>query len=174
MQYLSSVAHFRKEEPDQAYTITWSDVNIIVELYGFQDRFDEGILQLKSLARWLLGRGQEKYWEAFDKDDREWDSGDAPRRIEVPDFVPGRYDSDSYGEGLPLDLRIKLGIFRLKGTRQDLEEAIVRRGDVLHEMMLADPYRTILNGLNRKMAKLEQCCTITPTFSEKQPVCYAA
>ena len=123
--YLSSINHFRTVEPDQALSFTWSDVNIVTELYGFQERYEEGITQLKSLSRWLLGRSEDAYWEDFNKDDREWDNEDEPRRNQLPEFIPGKYSANSYGSGLPLELRVKLGIFRLRAQSQSLEEAIV-------------------------------------------------
>lgn len=122
--YQYSISHFQASEPHGVASFTWSDVNIVAELYGFQQRYEEGIVQLKSLSRWLLGRREDSYWESFNKDDREWDLDDQPRRTELLDFVPGEYDAASYGDGLPLDLRIKLGIFRLKAQSHDLKEAL--------------------------------------------------
>ena len=122
--YQYSISHFQAIEPYGVSSFTWSDVNIVTELYGFQQRYEEGVIQLKSLSRWLLGRKEDSYWETFDKDDREWDFDDQPRRTEVLDFVPGEHDAASYGDGLPLDLRIKLGVFRLKAPRHDLKEAL--------------------------------------------------
>lgn len=122
--YQNSISHFQAIEPTEVSSFTWSDVNIVTELYGFQQRYEEGIIQLKSLSRWLLGRKHDSYWETFDKDDREWDLDDQPRRTEVLDFVRGEYDIASYGDGLPLDLRIKLGILRLKAQSHDLKEAL--------------------------------------------------
>ena len=122
--YNDTIAHFQSIEPDVVTSFTWSDVNIVTELYGFQQRYDEGLVELKNLARWLLGRKRDTYWQDFNQDDREWDFEDEPRRIEVPQYVPGKHDASSYGDGLPLELRIKLGIFRLRSESRDVEEAI--------------------------------------------------
>ena len=122
--YLVSISHFQATEPTDPTTFTWSDVNIVAELRSFQKGFQEGLTQTKSLSRWLLGRRNELCWQNFDEDDREWDVDDQPRRIEVPGFVPDRYEAASYGDGLPLELRIKLGVFRLRS--EDIEEAMVR------------------------------------------------
>ena len=105
-------------------SFTWAAINIVTELYGFQQRYDEGLVELKSLARWLLGRREDVYWDTYTQDDREWDMDDQPRRIEIPEYVPGEHDISTYGDGLPLELRIKLGIFRLRSESRDLEEAI--------------------------------------------------
>ena len=122
--YNDTIAHFQSIEPDVATSFTWSDVNIVTELYGFQQRYDEGLVELKNLGRWLLGRRRDTYWQNFNQDDREWDLDDEPRRIQVPQYVPGEHDASSYGDGLPLELRIKLGIFRLRSESRNMEEAI--------------------------------------------------
>ena len=152
--YMSSIAYFRKIEPEWVSSFTWSDVNIVTELYGFQERYEEGVIQLKSLSRWLLGRCQDKCWEAFNQDDREWDSEDQPRRSELPDFVPNKYHANTYGDGLPLELRIKLGIFRLRAQSQGLEEAIVRFSDITYNIVCAEySCRITSNGSNQKIVK---------------------
>ena len=122
--YQESISYLQSSESDIVTSFTWSDVNIVAELYGIQQRYDEGLVELKSLARWLLGRRKDSYWEIHNQDDREWDMDDQPRRVEVPEYVPGQYDTSSYGDGLPLELRVKLGIFRLRSENRDLEEAI--------------------------------------------------
>ncbi len=122
--YHASIHHFQSIEPSDVTCFTWSDVNIVCELYSVQRRYAEGIMVLKALSRWLLGRAKEKCWEAFDKDDREWDLEDQPRRNDTPGFVPGEHDVTSYGDGLPLELRVKLGVFRIKSENLNLMEAI--------------------------------------------------
>ena len=122
--YEAAIKHFRSLETCDISFFTWSDVNIVCELYGVQRRYDEGITVLKSLSRWLLGRAKDKYWEDFDEDDREWDLEDQPRRCNVARFVSGEYSVSLYGNGLPLELRVKLGVFRLKSVNPNLMEAI--------------------------------------------------
>ena len=122
--YRDTISHLQSNEPDVVTSFTWSDINIVTELYGFQQRYDEGLVELKSLARWLLGRREDVYWETYTQDDREWDMDDQPRRIEIPEYVPGEHDISTYGDGLPFELRIKLGVFRLRSESRDLEEAI--------------------------------------------------
>jgi len=149
--YEATIAYFQAVEPDDVTSFTWSDVNIVAELYGFQQRYDEAISMLKSLARWLLGRRGENFWETFEEDDREWDLDDQPRRVALPDFVAGAYEAHSYGGGLPLELRIKLGIFRLYADRRELKEAIVSIATCPASRMLNNAsYRIISNGLNQK------------------------
>lgn len=122
--YEASIRHFQSDEPSDVNSFTWSDVNIVCELYGVQRRYADGIIVLKALSRWLLGRAKENCWEAFDEDDREWDLEDQPRRSDLPDFLRGEFEMTSYGEGLPLELRVKLGVFRLKSENHNFMEAI--------------------------------------------------
>lgn len=124
--YDYSFSHYRLKEPRQVLSVTWSDINIYTELYGIQKQYDKGISQIKSLSRWLLGRGSDFFWDNIDVDDREWDGEDQPRRIQVSDYKPGQYKVNTYGDGLPLELRVKLGIYRLNLGDDNFEEAIVR------------------------------------------------
>ena len=122
--YDFSFAYYLSNEEASAMKLTWSDINIYGELFSFLRQYGEGISRLKSLSRWLLGRGRETYWDEVTEDDREWDSEDSPRRSQVPQFAPGRFGAMTYGDGLPLELRIKFGIYRLKlGTY--VKEALV-------------------------------------------------
>lgn len=125
--YKHSISFYQSTEPDEAISFTWSDVNIVAELYGFQKQYEEGLSELKSLARWLLGRRMDLFWENHKRDDREWDVDDQPRRAVVSEYVPSQHDATSYGLGLPLELRIKMGVFRLRSEHFDLDEAIVRK-----------------------------------------------
>ena len=104
---------------------SWSDVNIVAELYIASQRYGEGLIHVKTLCRALLGRREEIFWKDLSTDDREWDLEDSPRRIEVPGFCLGRHDRICYGEGLLLEIRIKLGIFRLCLDEHDMTEAMV-------------------------------------------------
>ncbi|KAL1897662.1 transcription factor TFIIIC subunit tfc4 [Sporothrix stenoceras] len=115
---------------DDGEEFSWMDITIYVELYAAMEQYEEAIAVLKNLARWMLGRGgpDEAYWKEVDKnddtkhEDGEWDRYDEPRRRKIPGFQPGRYPPSAYGEGLPVDLRAKLAIYRLKLGHE--EEAI--------------------------------------------------
>ena len=123
--YDSCIAHYRITEPREAISFTWSDVNIYAELHGYLENFEDCILKIKRLSRWLLGRSDDAIWDGFHINDCEWDAEDQPRRAEVAGFVPSLYSPATYGSGLPLELRIKLGVYRLKMPEGDLEEALV-------------------------------------------------
>ncbi|KAH8422545.1 tetratricopeptide repeat protein [Aspergillus melleus] len=119
-----SVKYFTSLDPSAAPDFSWSDANIFAELYGYQGEHATGLRSLKALCRWLLGRGEDTMWEGFDEDDREWDADDSPRRIKTNGYMPGQWSRDSYGLGLPLELRIKLGLFRVKMGYEHREEAL--------------------------------------------------
>ena len=69
--------------------------------------------ELKLLSRWIMGRHEESWWDKVVDDDREWDADDA-RRMQIEEYVASHFDSQLYGEGLPLELRVKLGLYRLR------------------------------------------------------------
>jgi len=92
----------------------WSDLRIYLEFFGILEQWGEAARELKEISRWLLGRRDEGFWDEWVDDDREWDLND-DRRIEVLDkFEPTRFPLDSYGGGLPVDLRAKLYVYRHK------------------------------------------------------------
>lgn len=93
---------------------TWQDIEIYVDLIAQAGEHAQAIIVLKSLSRWLCGRRDEDFWEEYLEDDREFDQNHYPRRLEVSQFEPNVYPEQDYGEALPLDLRAKLGILRLK------------------------------------------------------------
>ncbi|RAL09686.1 TPR-like protein [Aspergillus homomorphus CBS 101889] len=122
-------------EPQDVPDFSWSDVNIYAELHSMVGRPFEGLKATKNLSRWLLGRNQDTMWKEFHEDDREWDADDSPRRIKTDGYIPRRWHRDSYGLGLPLELRIKLGLFRLKMGYDHKDEA-------LHHFEWLDPEDT--------------------------------
>jgi general transcription factor 3C polypeptide 3 (transcription factor C subunit 4) len=95
----------------------WSDVIIFVEMCAFLEKYSDAALALRSLARMLIGRAAEEFWDRFD-DDREWDQ-DEERREEVAEYDPHKYPHEMYGSALPLDLRAKLVVYRLKLQQEE-------------------------------------------------------
>lgn len=91
----------------------WSDLRIYLEFFGILEQWREGAQELREISRWLLGRREERYWDRWGDDDREWDITD-DRRVAVPEFEPARFPLESYGQGLPVDLRAKLYVYRAK------------------------------------------------------------
>ncbi|KAK4106429.1 TPR-like protein [Parathielavia hyrcaniae] len=91
----------------------WSDLRIYVEFFNILEQWQEGAQELKEISRWLLGRRTETYWDQWSDDDREWDVHE-DRRVVVPGFEPARFPQECYGQGLPVDLRAKLYVYRSK------------------------------------------------------------
>ncbi|KAI1755350.1 hypothetical protein F4782DRAFT_488209 [Xylaria castorea] len=118
--YYRLFAHFRANGIDNNYPLEWQDIIIFTGLLAYTEHTKDALYELKSLARWLLGRPDEDFWDDWQDDDREWDV-DNVRRIGFEDFHDGKYPERSYGSGLPLDLRTKLAVYRLK--LGDLNEA---------------------------------------------------
>lgn len=123
---------FRDTEEPGHTVLDWSLLNIYLELLQRLGWYRQGLSKLNYFSRWLLGRSEEAFWDDIG-DDREWDIDDEPRRGAVGAFVPGRFPMDRYGLGLPLELRAKLGVFRLHhGELQNLHEAMVWSPEQLH------------------------------------------
>ena len=109
--YKESIAYFRSSSrQDQLFD--WTDLDTYVTLYEHCAEYDIAIQELRYLSRWLLGREEEGFWDEVTDDDREWDMDDS-RRETSPAFRPGKYPLESYGAGLPLDIRVRFGVYRL-------------------------------------------------------------
>ncbi|KAJ5688676.1 hypothetical protein N7462_003068 [Penicillium macrosclerotiorum] len=137
--WTESVEYYKSLDPELAQDFSWSDANIYAELFGYVNQPHAGIEALKSLSRWLLGRRNDIMWEEFEDDDREWDSEDSPRRIKTDGFIPGQWPAESYGLGLPLELRVKMGLFRLNMGEKHHNEA-------MHHFEWLNPEDTSENG----------------------------
>ena len=123
------LSHFQSSHIQAFNPFEWSDLNVYAELCGISQIPSVAIKKLKRFARWLLGRLEEQYWDEYTDDDREYDGEDQPRRMQVSEFSSSKYAMGTYGLGLPLELRVKLGIFRLNvgstDPDDDLKEAMV-------------------------------------------------
>jgi general transcription factor 3C polypeptide 3 (transcription factor C subunit 4) len=106
----------------------WTDILVYVQILALEKPVEIGVAKalqkLKQLARWMLGRDEESYWDAFVSDDREFDSEDEPRRILVQPFAMTIHPPEAYGIGLPVEIRARLGILRLKQGKKMLDEAL--------------------------------------------------
>jgi general transcription factor 3C polypeptide 3 (transcription factor C subunit 4) len=120
-QYISSVLD---SDTPESTTFTWSTLASYTELLLNAEQYREGMVQLQTLSRWLLGRAEETFWDGY-SDDREWDVYPEDRREKTEQFILGRFDEDTYGFGLPLELRVRLGTLRLLSGRDQLDEAMV-------------------------------------------------
>lgn len=139
--YEQVIAHVRTGGQHLKGQFMWSDVIIYVEMCAFLEMYSDATLALRSLSRMLIGRQDETYWDNYPDDDREWDQ-DEDRRREASEYSPGRYPYDAYGPALPLDLRAKLAVYRLKLAQ---DEEATRHLQWLpaiegHENFLIHPY----------------------------------
>jgi general transcription factor 3C polypeptide 3 (transcription factor C subunit 4) len=101
----------------------WSLLNVYLDLLDHACEWDRALLRLRTLSRWVQGRQRETYWDNYD-DDREFDVEDVPRRTIVPEFVR-KSSKANYGKAFPMEMRVKLGIYRLRKTSPDDGEAMV-------------------------------------------------
>ena len=108
-----------------SYPFGWKDINVYAKIFIWSKRIKEGLKVIRRLSRWMLGREGDSFWEDFMEDDREFDLDHEPRRAEVLHLAQQNYPLSSYGRGLPLDLRIKLGVLRLKLGPDHQREAFV-------------------------------------------------
>lgn len=113
LRHYTKIIKKLKDSKEQSEAIFgWTDAYVYVELFGLLEKHKEGIKELRSVARWLVGRSEEEFWNDFTNDDREWDENDLRRR-ECPQFDVKTHSPDTYGPALPVELRIKLGLYRL-------------------------------------------------------------
>lgn len=124
--YMDGIKYYMSLDTEDSLQFSWSDLNIFVELLSYEKQHELGLRLLTSVSRWLLGRNEDKIWDEYLDDDREWDASHSPRRIKTDGFIPEMFPENSYGLGLPMELRMKLGIFRLKLGDRHLNEALVR------------------------------------------------
>jgi general transcription factor 3C polypeptide 3 (transcription factor C subunit 4) len=129
--YESSIAYFvAHEEPDNS-NLDWSLLNIYLDLLNHAGDYDRALSRLKTLSRWKQGRKDETYWDDLD-DDREFDMDDSPRRIAVSEFSRTS-GYTKYGNALPLEVRVKMGIFRLRQSLPNFAEAMVSASFTNHD-----------------------------------------
>ncbi|KAF2629865.1 TPR-like protein [Macroventuria anomochaeta] len=114
----------------KASDLDWELTNIYLDLLDRTGKYEYALRRLKDLSRWKQGRRNETYWDE-QKDDREFDIEDTPRRVEVFDFKR-KSNSAKYGETLPLEIRVKMGLFRLRKSADDYSEA-------MHHLEMLEP-----------------------------------
>ncbi|GMM36660.1 transcription factor TFIIIC subunit [Saccharomycopsis crataegensis] len=87
----------------------WSELNILAELYYKSGQYQNGLITIKQTARWLQNRNDETFWDKL-QNDSEFDA----RRFENPEFRKISADKQQRPYELPIDIKIKLGLFRLR------------------------------------------------------------
>jgi general transcription factor 3C polypeptide 3 (transcription factor C subunit 4) len=126
--YENTLSYYRENGIEDEESFSWADILVYAQILALEEppelAIPNALKVLKQLSRWLLGRAEEAYWDQFTDDDREFDSDDEPRRALVPEFVPGKYPAEAYGAGLPLEIRVRLGMLRLRQGPEALDEAL--------------------------------------------------
>lgn len=98
----------------------WSELNILCELFLTQHSWRMGVNFIKTVARWINKRQDETWWDDQD-DDSEFD---LRRKSVIQKKRPNDYHLFFNRDNeLPIDLRFKLGSFRLELDQKD--EALV-------------------------------------------------
>jgi general transcription factor 3C polypeptide 3 (transcription factor C subunit 4) len=126
----------------------WDHLNMYLDLVFKTDRVDKAVYQLKRIARWFLGRQQDTFWnsdEIWFPDDREFDET-PERRAFTPQIPSGHADQDlnRYGLGLPIEIRVKLGMYRLAMGSANHAEAF-RHFECLRRMTDPDDIEHVLD-----------------------------
>lgn len=104
-------------DPEIIQPFGWSELNSLAELYYKQKAWHKTIREVKSIARWILERKDETWWED-QNDDAEFDE----RRLEIKRSDKGKLRLDEPEKyELPLDIRVKLLLSRLQ--LENIEEA---------------------------------------------------
>lgn len=105
-------------------TDQWSHLNVYLEIVQDLGAPSEGIAAAKRLARWFLGRKEETFWDRYQDDDREFDESNDRRNL-VGEFQMGKAsrDMNQYGLGMPVEIKVRLGLMRMKCGMEHYEEA---------------------------------------------------
>ncbi|KAK4497281.1 hypothetical protein PRZ48_011731 [Zasmidium cellare] len=103
----------------------WSHLNIYLEVVHDLNIPWEGLAMAKRLARWFLGRKEESFWDRFKEDDREFDEGNERRNF-VSEFQMGlaSRDMDRFGTGMPIEIKVRMGLLRIKCGMHCYEEGL--------------------------------------------------
>ncbi|KAK9790446.1 putative Transcription factor tau subunit sfc4 [Seiridium cardinale] len=124
--YQRAIDHYQTEYPmggmNEELPFTWDDAFTYTALLLHLDQYGAALHATRSLARWLLGRHEDAFWDSME-DDREWDIGDE-RRKDIPEFDANKYSAESYGASLALRLRVNLALCRLRLDRTTDGEAM--------------------------------------------------
>jgi general transcription factor 3C polypeptide 3 (transcription factor C subunit 4) len=114
-------------EPSDQTHLSWSSISAYIEMLMQLEEYEKALIMFRRLTRWLLGRGEERFWDDYD-DDREWDPYPEPRRVLTRHFRLGNFDEETYGLGMPIEFRVRLGVLRILNSdsaTESFEEGLV-------------------------------------------------
>lgn len=106
---------------------SWSELNILTELYSSKGAWLLGIRTIRKLARWIEHREFQTFWDDRPDEDIEFDE----RRFDYPKFQNLSLDEKKKEYTMPIDIRVQLGMFRLSTKNQD--EALRQFGFLLEQ-----------------------------------------
>lgn len=121
--YKKAIEHYRKVPDDFDFSIDWNDLHSCAVLYSLISREEDALKDMKAFARWLLGREDEIFWDDITENDCEWDVDDSRRSKYIEKYEAGLHPISAYGKGLPIELRVYFGKYRLRLKHH--EEAMV-------------------------------------------------
>lgn len=120
----STIAHFVTLNDPSNSGLDFGFLYVYLDLLDKAGDYDYALVRLKTLSRWIQKRATETYWNQLE-DDREFDFEDFPRRIAVAEFAQQtKKRRGNYGKGLPLEIIIKMGLFRLRTIPANFDEAM--------------------------------------------------
>lgn len=103
-------------DSQQSEPFGYSALNMLSELYIMFEEYEKPIDMIKTWSRRLQRRSHQTWWDDY-KDDREFDTEPDDEELQAS-------LGDNRTRGLPVDLRVKLGICRL--MMEEVKEAKVR------------------------------------------------
>lgn len=114
MRVLDSNLH---PQPNREYPeYDWTELNITCELLAAQEAWVAGIKLIKVVSRWKQNRNDETWWEEQDDSEFSIKRRYAYLRIKKPSSCEVLMKRDFF---LPIDIRFKLGFFRLQLDQKD-------------------------------------------------------
>ncbi|PNS17248.1 hypothetical protein CAC42_6931 [Sphaceloma murrayae] len=143
--------------PDPDEDEQWNHAMVYLGLVERLEGVDKAIRRFKHLGRLIQQRQEETFWDALSDDDREFDTVEE-RKVQVEGYrrlkEQQSVESLQARSALPLDMRIKLGLYRIALGGDHHEEAIRHFGHLLNEAdsiaELADLFREVADVLRVK------------------------
>lgn len=155
--YMANFETFGDEYDEE--TEDWEHLNIYLEMVELAGTPWTGIQKAKRIARWMLGRQNDTFWDRVTENDCEWDIDDH-RRESVqqwmwPDVAhaPVSRDPAQYGAGMPVEIKVRLGKLRLKMGREFREEALRHFSELLQVVDEVDNYRDTFEDVAQALRK---------------------
>ena len=137
--YRAAFHSWRGEDVFGDVEMQWAHLDVYIDLLEEMGTPpNDCIRELKQIARWLLGRSHEIFWDSLN-DDREYDL--TPERRMQTDFWRGRLftlDEARYGNGLPVWMRAKIGYMRARMGFLYREEALMHLSALLLQPAAAE------------------------------------